>query len=385
MSSLANKYRPKRFGEVVGQEDEMALVQKAIQEGWLPPAYMIIGPFGTGKTTTARLIARALLCDDRQGVEPCGTCASCKAMDDDNHQNYTEVDAASQGLVADVRGMKDMVSYRVGNNKPRIICYDESHMLSANGQNALLQILEEGQQGVVFMFCTTDPGKMLPTIKSRCIVLHMKLINAAAIAGQVRKVAQAEGLTIDERSSRIIGTYVRGHMRDAMMMLETLGRMSTNITEDQTRTYLRLDKYDEIYDLLLQTEQKLIFEKLETLLCNYAPTELIEALGQILLNAYKQKIGIEAATQADRAWLKKIIDLRGETILEDAERLLALKMDYATINYGVVAIGRVLVKDGGQQAAPQARITRSLIPGSEQATPQQAVNPFRKPGKPMVG
>ena len=235
MTTLANKHRPRKFCEVVGQKSETDVIVTMLKKKWKPAAIMLQGPFGTGKTTLSRLIARAMLCDNLQHgqgeepgsergepYEPCGECASCKSMDDDNHPNYIEVDAASNGRIENVREMKEMISYRSGK-KISIICYDESHGLSRDAQNALLHTLEEGNQNVLFIFATTEANRMLPTINSRCVVLRLKLLHQAEIKKRVIAVAEQEGLTIDPTAAGLIATYVRGHVRDAMMLLEQLG------------------------------------------------------------------------------------------------------------------------------------------------------------------
>jgi len=176
MSNLANKHRPRRFDEVVGQEAEVNVLRQILEKNWRPNCLMITGPFGTGKTTLSRLMGRAMLCDDPQGIEPCGKCEACRAVDADNHPSYTELDAASHGLKDDVRAMLDSIAYRTNADRTRIICYDESHMLSVPGQNALLQTLEQGVKGVLFILATTESHKMLPTIASRCVPLKMKLL-----------------------------------------------------------------------------------------------------------------------------------------------------------------------------------------------------------------
>lgn len=396
MTTLANEYRPRKFSEVVGQESELAVVVTMMKKGWKPAAIMLMGPFGTGKTTFARLIARAKLCDNPQygpdqdpndpdcgfPYEPCGTCTSCKAIDADNHPNYIEVDAASNGRIEDVREMKEHISYRAGS-KITIICYDESHGLSNNAQNALLQTLEEGSANVLFLFATTEAGRMLPTINSRCVVLNLKLLKQAEIKERVLAVAKAENVEIEPAAAGLIATYVRGHVRDAMMLLEQLSRMSSTITSDQVRTYLRLDRFDEIYQLLAMKEKRDTVAALENLLCNHAPSDLCQSIGEVLLNAYKLKLEQEDEKkrpgwldlpEADRAWLKRVLEARGADVLNQAEAVLRLPTDFASINYGISSLAKILVED---QAPARTGPSRGLTPGGAAAPVQQT---FRKPG-----
>ena len=376
MTSLASKYRPKRFADVVGQEAEVKVLTTILEKNWKPNAIMLTGPFGTGKTTLSRLIARALLCDNREGVEPCGECISCVAVDEDNHPGYTELDAASQGLVNDVRAMKDMIAYRAIGDKPRLVCYDEAHMLSAAAQNALLQTIEEGQRNTIFIFATTEVGKMLPTIRSRCVELKMKLLSAGEIAQRVGYVAKLEKIQIEDRATRIIGTYVRGHVRDAIVLLEQLSQTADEVTEDLTRAYLRLDKNDIIYQFLTIVDKKEGVEQLEQLLCNFSPFELAELIGEILTTAYKLNIGIDNNTQADKAWLMKVLEVRGESLLDQAEAILSLKTDFSTITYGIAAFANILFENKVAVKGPKNRLGNYVI-GSEISAHAM---PVRKPG-----
>lgn len=390
-ATLANRWRPITFFDVVGQGGEVEVLKKVVNSDWRPPALVFTGPFGTGKTTLGRLTARALLCDNRslsraqlaagdlnsKPYEPCGVCDSCKAMTRENHPNYIEVDAASQGSIADIRLMKDEVSYRAGN-KVKIICYDEAHMLSQAAQNALLLILEEGRKDLLFMFCTTEANKMLGTVRSRCVELQMKLLTPAQIENRLVQIALAEGLQYEGRALKTIASYVRGHARDALGMLEQMSRVANPITEELVRKHLKLDRYVEIYKLLCEDDTKEGVQQIEQLLCNFSPSELTENLGEVLVNAYKVHLGIETFVAVDQGWMKKVLEKRDPTtLLTLAEAVLSSPTDYATINYGIACLGRLLFENITAAKAAPMRTLRATGSDNVSAIPSQ----FRKPPK----
>lgn len=371
---LYNQYRPKKFSDVVGQESELNVIKTMLAKNWRPSAILLAGGYGCGKTTLARLIARAILCDNRQGEEPCGVCDSCLAMDQDSNTSYLEIDSASNGLVADIRVLKDEASYRAVGGKQRIIVLDESHMISTQGQNALLQILEEGKDGVLFMFATTESEKMLPTLRSRCVVLSLKLLTAAEIYSRLKQVVDHEAVEYEEKALRIISTYVRGHMRDALVLLEQLMRMSKIVTEELVRTHLRLDKLIELYEFLIEKDKGRMLTKLEHLLCQQSPGDLAESLGQVLIDTYKLHLGVGNYSQVDTAWMRKVQEHQGiNMLLERAERVLSLNTDFASIQFGVASMMRIFEQEGGSTQAP----VRSLVPGTSSAP--GAAPAFRKP------
>lgn len=358
--TLASRYRPQKFAEVVGQESEVEVLKKIVGGVWCPPALLFFGPYGTGKTSLARLTSKAMLCEKRQGVEPCGECTSCKQMDQESHPCYSEFDAASKmGNVEAARDLKDLLDYRA-SGELKIIVYDEAHMMSPAAQNALLELLETGRKGVVLMFATTETGKMLPTIRSRCIELDLKLLTAKQIADRLRGVVKSEGKNVEDLAIRVIATYVRGHLRDALMLLEQLLTMG-EVTEALTRTYLRLDRNVAVYEFLVLKDKKQQFEKLEELLCSYSAQELQEVIGQTLLNAYKQKLGVGEFAEVDGAWLKKIEALHGDTLLKKAEMVLNLIADYATVNHATAVFARIFADDNVIEL-PQGKDDRSLMP-----------------------
>lgn len=342
-----NKFRPKTFSEVHGQQNEIEVCSRLITDNWTVSSLVITGPFGTGKTTLARILARSFLCDDRdtEEYEPCGKCTSCKMMDRESHPNYVELDAASEGNVQQVRAMKEEVSYRTGVKK-KIIVYDESHMLSIAAQNALLLTLEEGVPNTLFIFCTTDIEKMLPTICSRSVVLRLRLLKANEIKARLKSIADQESLEYDEKSLGLIATYVKGHLRDAVGTLEQLSRMKEGvIDEGLTRTYLRLERSQDAYDLLLEDDERERWTNMERILCELSVTEFVAIVGEVLVNAKRHNLGVGEYTQLDSVLLKKIWEKYGDQVVTMAERLLTRNIGYSSINGAVAFISNALFKE----------------------------------------
>jgi DNA polymerase-3 subunit gamma/tau len=278
--------------------------------------------------------------------------------------------------VGDIRTLKDEASYRAMGGNMRIITMDESHMISTSGQNAMLQILEEGREGLLFLFATTEAEKMLPTIRSRCVQLSLKLLTSAEIYERLRLIVEEEGFQAEEKALRIISTYVRGHMRDALVLLEQLMRMSGSVTEELVRTHLRLDKIVEVYELLTEREKPKMLQRLEHLLCQRSPGDLAEGLGQVLIDTYKMHLGVGNFSQVDTAWMAKVLEVQGvSSLLGRAEKLLSLHTDFASIQYGIAAFMRILEQEAGQAASSPSG--RGLMPGSAPAATSPSMH--RKP------
>lgn len=219
---LARKYRPKTFGEVAGQESVTRTLRGAIEEERIGHAYLFTGPRGTGKTTSARLFAKALNCETGPTAEPCGTCERCVSLDTGGEVDIIEIDAASNTGVDHVRDLRDQAGYVPLQARYKIFIVDEVHMLSKAAFNALLKTLEEPPAHVKFLFATTELNKVPDTILSRCQVLRLSPLPEATIVSRLDEVFAAEGVQAEEGVTGELARRARGGMRDALSLADQL-------------------------------------------------------------------------------------------------------------------------------------------------------------------
>ncbi len=221
--SLYRKYRPATFDAVVGQQHIERTLRNAIAEGKLAHAYLFTGPRGTGKTTTARLLAKALLCERAPSPDPDGTCEECQAIAEGTHPDVFELDAASHTQVDIVREqIINRVQFAPTRGAYKLYIVDEVHMLSTSSFNALLKTLEEPPPHVVFVLCTTHPHKVPDTIHSRCQRFDFHRISVEEVADHLRFIAESEGFKVDRGAFTLIARHADGGMRDAITALEQL-------------------------------------------------------------------------------------------------------------------------------------------------------------------
>ncbi len=238
---LARKWRPLTFDDVVGQEHITRTLKKAVESGRVSHAYLFSGPRGCGKTSTARILARVINCENLQNGNPCNQCPSCVAVMRGNHLDVMEIDGASHTGVGEVRELQESIGFTPSQSRNKVYVIDEVHMLSTHAFNALLKTLEEPPAHVYFVFATTSPQKIPDTIKSRCQRHHFKRLENAEIAGQLEVICRAEKVQYEADGLRLLARKADGSMRDGTSLLDQCVTASGgNVTAAAVRDILGL-------------------------------------------------------------------------------------------------------------------------------------------------
>jgi DNA polymerase-3 subunit gamma/tau len=217
---LARKWRPRIFSELVGQEHVVKALTNALREQRLHHAYLFTGTRGVGKTTLARIIAKALNCETGVSAEPCGRCSACVEIDAGRFVDLVELDAASNTQVDNMRELLEGALYAPTSGRYKVYIIDEVHMLSRNAFNAMLKTLEEPPEHVKFILATTDPQKIPVTVLSRCLQFNLKQIPQPQIRAQLQKILEAEGTTFEAPALALLARAAQGSMRDSLSLLD---------------------------------------------------------------------------------------------------------------------------------------------------------------------
>jgi len=223
---FALKWRPKNFDEIIGQNHIVATLKNAIQSNRLAHAYLFAGPRGVGKTSTARILAKALNCKEGPTVNPCQKCSSCKEINDGRSLDVIEIDGASNRGIDEIRVLRENVKFSPVSGKFKIYIIDEVHMRTTEAFNALLKTLEEPPEFVKFIFATTQPHKVIPTILSRCQRFDFRRITALEITAQLERIVASENISVDKEVLFAISKSSDGSMRDAESVLDQLASFS---------------------------------------------------------------------------------------------------------------------------------------------------------------
>lgn len=248
---LARKWRPKNFSDTVGQAHVLQALMNALDSGRLHHAYLFTGTRGVGKTTIARILAKALNCETGVTSEPCGECSACREIDEGRFVDLIEVDAASKTKVDDTRDLLDNVQYAAARGRYKVYLIDEVHMLSKSSFNALLKTLEEPPEHVKFLLATTDPQKLPATVLSRCLQFNLKRMTPRLISDRLTHICGAEKIEFEPAALALLARAADGSMRDALSLLDqAIAYCGGTISEAATATMLGTIDRDHIMRLM---------------------------------------------------------------------------------------------------------------------------------------
>ena len=392
--ALYRKYRPTRFSDVVGQEDIIAALRNQVAAGRTGHAYLFTGVRGTGKTTLARMLAKAVNCPNTKDGEPCGECEICRGIDNGSVLDVTEIDAASNNRVDDVRDLLDETSYTPAMCNMRVYIVDEVHMLTMQAFNALLKTLEEPPRHVMFILATTEVQKVPATILSRCQRFDFKRIPEDMIAERVRYVAAQEGISVTEEASSLIARLSDGALRDALSLLDTCASLDTNVDEEVVKRLAGVTDREYLFDLADRIRDRDITGALgivsELYNNSMDPVRLLPEMirhyrnllmvrvGQVTLNdcsSAMQKRYEEVSREYDETEILDCLD-----VLSDASDRMSRSLDREiTLELAVISLagGRTGRQVSGPVRKTEAKIERreTKKEGNKQTAPQSTAKP----------
>ncbi|MDJ0956045.1 MAG: DNA polymerase III subunit gamma/tau [Arenicellales bacterium] len=307
--ALARKWRPKQFGDVVGQEHVVQALSNALDRDQVHHAFLFTGTRGVGKTTLARIFAKALNCEKGLSSTPCNECSSCNAIDDARFVDLIEVDAASRTKVDDTRELLDNVQYAPTSGRYKVYLIDEVHMLSGHSFNALLKTLEEPPPHVKFLLATTEPQKLPVTVLSRCLQFNLKALQLDQIQNRLHQILEAEGIEPEENALGILARAANGSLRDGLSLLDqALAYSGGQLEESMVRKMLGTIE-DDIVEKIIRALADNDADTLMQVTVDMAERSLdyAQALDEILvqihnLSLYQISREMLTAKQAELAW-----------------------------------------------------------------------------------
>lgn len=305
------EYRPKNFKEIIGLDRVKDILTESLRQNRYAPAYLFHGSLSSGKTTVARVFSRAILCENRkEDMSPCNECDSCKAFLEGKHPGYEEIDSANDASKSDIKDIKKSLSYEsIGSRK--IIVFDECHNISTAGNDALLKVLEEGRDNVTIIFCTTDPDKMVPALKSRCWSFRMPLPTEEQVEDKLKLICSDRGIEYEIDALKMIVRKANRHFRTAENLLDmtssigpvTLSNISTSISF-----------YDDLIVSMLITVSKDLGEAIRTLkmlMSDMDAEDIYTSIIKVLNDAIAFNSGVNTGISSYDELLQRLVAVYG--------------------------------------------------------------------------
>lgn len=325
MKKLDLKYRPKTLEEVIGQESTVKILKKNIEDNEIADAYLFYGAHGSGKTTFSRILAMAILCKEK--IKPCGKCKSCLGILNKENLNYREEDGGSKGGIEQIREIINESKYKAldGADK-KIVVFDEAHGISKAGQNALLKELEEGG-GSIYIFCTTEPEKVLPTVTSRCIPFEINKVPLNLIKERLIYICEKENIEYNEKALELLIKARKGHIRDCLKELDKLSSLGP-VTLDAIEDFLHADIQNSYFELIydLKNNPTIALQKLDKLLSRLTPLDIYNGLITASIDVYRNSLNLSTdLTIIDDKILRELWAIYKEEILEISNYLITRK------------------------------------------------------------
>ena len=376
--ALARKWRPRLFRELVGQDHVVRALTHALEFDRLHHAYLFTGTRGVGKTTVARILAKAMNCESRQGPDPCGECRVCRELDEGRFIDLVEVDAASRTKVEDTRELLENVMYAPTQGRYKVYLIDEAHMLSAHSFNALLKTLEEPPAHIKFLLATTDPQKIPVTVLSRCLQFNLKRLTPEQIRGQMESILHQEAVTFEANAVRSLARAADGSLRDGLSLMDQAivhggGALTEATVSAMLGTVARLPVFD-LLDAIVARNAAALLAHIDVM-AEHAP-DFGDVLQQMLVILHHAALA---------QWAPEVVQRD-----EDAERILTIarsvRAEDIQLYYQIGLLGQ---RDLPLAPDPRMGFEMSLLrmlafqPGGQQArsgSPSVVEPPEQAPG-----
>lgn len=299
--ALYRKYRPNNFKEIVGQEHIVSTLENQIKANKIVHAYLFCGSRGTGKTSTAKIFARAINCENNLDGSPCGVCKVCKAMNDAANIDIVEIDAASNNRVDEIREIREKVKFSPVNSRYKVYIIDEVHMLTDSAYNALLKTLEEPPKHIVFILATTEPHKLPATILSRCVRFDFGLVSIELLSKHLKDIFKRENVEFDEESVKVIANAGEGSVRDTLSIADSVMAYTNNkLSLDKVLEILGLNQNETLIEITEALFKKDLGKCLEVIDNIYKQGKNMNVFAKDLSNHFRNLLVIKTCNEPNK-------------------------------------------------------------------------------------